>query len=661
MPASRTARPELAGSLVVVGLTVALALWALFGEQRTSSSDGPDYTALPLALAFAYGGTAAVLAARGAAPVVRRVLLAIAATQAVCALAAAYADVALAESWPLDETALWLSVWLWSPAYVAVPVLLPLVLPDGRPVWRWSPWLAGAAVVLTAASWALTPYPEMDVPVLGYDNPVGQSWVLHPAAHVISIGAVLAGVAVALASMVVRWRRATGVARDQLRWLLVGVLGTVAVGSLAFITPVWGAELFPALAALPFPAACLVALLRHRLWDVDVVLSRSLSYALLSAAVVGGYVVAVALLGASLGSTADAPLLATALVALLVLPLHSRLQRLVNRLVHGDADDPYTALSRLGDRLEASADPGELAGRVLPDLVAQVARVLRVPHVAVVLADGSRCEAGTQSASATDTPLLYGGVEVGRLVVSGAARPRAEQRLLDHLSRQAAVAVHAVLLARDAQQARATTATAREEERRRLRRDLHDGVGPALAAVALQTETARDLVLTDPEAAVAMLDRLVPRLNDAVHDVRTLAHDLRPPTLDELGLAGSVRELATRFATPSRTVSVDTGELTTLPAAVDLAAYRIVAESLTNAARHASATSVRLALACSPSALEVRICDDGSGLAPDSVAGVGLRSMREQAEELGGSCDVSVGPDGRGTTVVATLPLQRQA
>lgn len=451
-----------------------------------------------------------------------------------------------------------------------------------------------------------------------------------------------------------------GVARDQLRWLLVGVLGTVAVGAAGFVAPPWATEVLPALAVLPLPAACLVALLRHRLWDVDLVLSRSLSYGLLSATVVGGYVIAVALLGGALGGTANAPVLATAVVALLVLPLHTRLQRLVNRLVHGDAEDPYTALARLGDRLEASTGAAEVADRVLPDLVTRVAQVLRVPYVAVDLADGSRTAAGVRPDEVVTTPLLYGGVAVGSLVVGGAVLTRGERRRLDHLARQAAVAVHSVLLARGAQQARIATATAREEERRRLRRDLHDGLGPALAAVALQAETARDLVVSDPAAAVTLLDRLVPRLSDTVADIRTLVHGLRPPTLDEFGLAGSVRELATRFATPRRTVSVEAEPLPPLPAAVDLTAYRIVAESLANAARHSGATTVRVALSCSSSALEVRISDDGVGPGTAGSSGIGLLSMQERAEELGGSCAVLPGATGSGTTVLAALPLQRR-
>jgi signal transduction histidine kinase len=195
-----------------------------------------------------------------------------------------------------------------------------------------------------------------------------------------------------------------------------------------------------------------------------------------------------------------------------------------------------------------------------------------------------------------------------------------------------------------------------------MRRDLHDGMGPALAAVALQAETARDLVAGDPQEATELLDRLVPRLKEAVQDVRTLVHDLRPPTLDELGLAGSVRELATRFATPTRSVVVVAADedLRPLPAAVDVAAYRIVAESLTNVAKHSGASCVRLELARENGSLLVEVSDDGVGPGTTPSGGVGLSSMRERAGELGGSCSVTPGPHGRGTTVRATIPVQRE-
>ena len=308
---------------------------------------------------------------------------------------------------------------------------------------------------------------------------------------------------------------------------------------------------------LPLPAACAVAAVRYGLWGVEVALSRSMAYAVLAAAVVVGYVASVAVLGGLLGVTTGAPLLATVVVALGVLPLHARLQRAVNRLVHGDAEDPWTSLARLGDRLEATADPADVADRVLPELVQRVVRVLGVRAAAVETADGGRVVAGDEGGTATRVPLTYAGAPVGALVVSADRPLRAgDARVLDRLARQVAVAVHAVLLSREAQRSRELVVAAREEERRRLRRDLHDGLGPSLAACALQAESAREVLDRDPAAAAALLDRLVPRLTTTVDDVRGLVHGLRPPALDELGLAGALRELAARFSAPGSTVEV---------------------------------------------------------------------------------------------------------
>ena len=646
----------------MLSVVVALGGLVALAAGVPDTTDGPSFLALPLAAALAYGGTGAVLAWSARALVVRRVLLAIGLAQAVVLATSIYSSYGLAAAvpWPLTAETFWVGNWLWAPAYVAIGVVLPLVLPDGRPLWRPAAVLSATAVAWTALSWATTPYSLQDFPITnGLTNPVGVDAAASPVAVAGGALLVLTALGVALASAAVRWRRSTGAAREQLTWLLLGVGFTIALALSAFAAPPRVAEVLTGLAMLPFPLSVAVALVRHRLWDVDLVVSRSLVYGVLTSAVVGAYVVAVALVGTLVGDSADAPVLATAGVALLVLPLHTRVQRAVNRLVHGDVHDPYTALARLGDRLEATADPREVADRVLPELVMQVRRGLRVPYAGVELADGTVTEQGDRPDEVVRVPLEHFGTEVGALVVGGADVPRGERRLLDHLARQAAVAVHAVLLARDVQRARAVAATAREEERRRLRRDLHDGMGPVLAAVALQAETARDLVAVDARAATALLDRLVPRLNEAVADVRALVHDLRPPTLDELGLVGAVRELATRFTTPTRSVVVRAGALPPLPAAVDLAAYRIVAEALTNAAKHAQASSVVVALSSRDGCLELEVADDGAGVAPGRRAGVGLRSMRERAEELGGACAVHPAPTGGGTVVRAVLPLPR--
>ncbi|MGA8258201.1 MAG: sensor histidine kinase [Nocardioides sp.] len=662
-PSTRVARAEVAMGIGAIALAATKAAWEVIGVS--GSSDGPSYVSMVVVFTVVYALTGTVLAWHGVAPVIRRLLLAVALVQGISGLAATWSDHALTVSPPLPggELAQWLGSWMWAPAYVAIPTLLPALLPDGRPRWRWLPWLAGLAVSYSALSWALTPYELQDFPIEGgYRNPVGVELVASTPVVAAGGALIIATVGCAVASLVARYRSSSGLEREQLRWLVLGVLGTVAVGALGFALPQPVAELMPALAVIPFPAALLVALLRTRLWDIDLVLSRSLTYATLSACAVGTYVVAVSLLGTVAGDRAGAPVLATALVALMVLPLHTRLQRLVNRLVHGDDVDPYTALSQTGARLEAAQDPAGVADLMLPELVVRISRALRTERVAVELSDSSRVgDEHLEATGATEVALVYGGLHVGRLLVGTPDVQGRDRRVLEALARQAAVAVHAMLMAREARAARTAAAAAREEERLRLRRDLHDGLGPVLAAAALQTETARELMTTHPEQARTILERLSPRLNEAVVDVRALTHALRPPSLDGLGLAGSVHELATRFATPDCAIHVEAGQLGQLPAAVDVAAYRIVAEAVTNAARHARAHNLHLSLLRTCSELEVRICDDGIGLPDVMVPGVGLRSMKERAEELGGSCGISSQPDSHGTTVLARLPLPEEA
>ena len=615
----------------------------------------PSFWLLSALGALAYGGVAAVLSRRSRVPRIPLVLGAIGLGQG---LALVFREYALLGAVPLDQLALWLGSWLWAPSYIASAALLPLLLPDGfLPSRRWRAALVLSIVALSAqaVNWALLPYDLQDVPLVVRDltNPMGVAVAASP--WVLGTVTVLtaAAVALALASVAVRWRASTGDRRQQLKWVLVGGAATVVVFALGFLIPQPVGEYVAALGVLPIPLGCGIAALRHRLWDVDLVVSVALRYTILSVVVIAVYAAVVALLGASTG----APVVATIVVAVVLLPLHSLLQRWTNRLVFGESDDPVTALARLGERLEATSDPADVADRLLPEVAARVSSLLQAPYAAIRSADGGVVEHGARPDDVDAVPLRYGGAEVGVLELTHRTRSRAEARRLDQLARQGAVAVHSVLLTREARRARQLVVAAREEERRRLRWDLHDGVGPAIAGLALQAETARDLVAEDPVAATAILDRLVPRLNGAVADVRAIVHELRPPTLDELGLAGAVRELATRFAVRGRRVDADVTELGELPAAVDLAAYWIISEALANTARHSDARTVRVAVRRDDRWLRLEVVDDGRGIDTDAPAGVGLTSMQARAEEVNGRCTIGPGPDGSGVVVAARLPL----
>ena len=348
--------------------------------------------------------------------------------------------------------------------------------------------------------------------------------------------------------------------------------------------------------------------------------------------------------------------------------------------MYGERDDPYAVISRLGRRLEATIAPEA----VLPTVVETIAQALKLPYAAILLKEGEGFRTAAAYGSPTGEPevlpLIYQREEIGRLVLSprapGEEFSSSDRTLLEDLARQAEVAVHAVRLTADLQRSRELLVATREEERRRLRRDLHDGLGPTLASLALKLDAARKLVRHKPGDAEDLLSRLKDQTQDTVGDVRRLVYGLRPPALDDLGLIAAVRQQAESHGFVVDGFSGDTEEvaagedglvsfsieasedLAPLPAAVEVAAYRIAQEALTNVARHAHARAccVRISVDRAGGVLELKVRDDGVGMPEGRRAGVGMSSMRERAEELGGTCDVEPVPTG-GTRVLARLPL----
>ncbi len=632
------------------------AAGAVLHVVNTAAGRGfePSFWLVLALAAVAFGAVGATLASRSRVRRVPGLMVGTGLGQGLTLLLMEYATLG---PLPLAPAALWVATWSWAPSLFLSATVLPLLLPDGSLLSpRWRPALAFGWVVIAlhVAVWAVTPYGAQFPPIEMRDlsNPLGMAPAAEPGVQVVLAALTVASAGVGLASLLVRWRRSSGDARQQLKWLAVGAVAALLLFGSGAAAPQPLGELIVGLAALPVPIAAGIAALRYRLWDVDLAISTGLRYVLLSVVVVAVYTTVVSVLGGATG----APVLATAAVALVLLPLHTWLQRLVNRWVHGEADDPGTALSRLGEQLEATGEPSEVADRLLPTVVDRLAALLRSPYAVVELADGGVVRHGEPTGESERIPLTFGGARVGVLVLSARRRSRAERARLDRVSRQAAVAVHSVLLTREARRARQLAVVAREEERRRLRWDLHDGIAPLIAGLALQAETARDLVQTDPPATGRILERLAPQLAAAVADVRAIVHELRPAALDELGLGGAVAELAARFDRPGTRVRVETAGIADLPAAVDLAAYRIVAEAVTNAVRHGGAASVDVTVRREADQVRVSVADDGRGLPAGIEPGVGLTSMRVRAEELGGRFEVTAPPSG-GTTVTATIPL----
>ena len=632
--------------------------------------------------------------------------------------ALAYSNYALAENptLPWGEYAGWFSAWIGFTGLILAGVFLMLLFPDGRLLsrrWRIVAWVAVLGTALTVLADGFYPGRLL---THGYiENPLGAMGVIGgrlttygslAGSKLFASALLLVSTLAALFSPLVRLRRARADERQQLKWFFYAAVPAAVVLS-AFLIEVMfsnytmtmmfktmytfdtrtfdGSVIFhassylPAFALLILAVFTCIAIMRYRLYDIDLLINRTVVYGALSVFVIGIYVFAVVGLGALFQAQGNiaVSLVATALVAVLFQPLRGRLQREVNRLMYGERDDPSAVTSRLGRRIEATLAPEA----VLPTVVETIAQALKLPYAAILLKEGggfrTAATYGSPTAEPEALPLVYQREEIGRLVIAprapGEQFSDADKRLLEDLARQAEVAVHAVRLTADLQSSRERLVATREEERRRLRRDLHDGVGPTLTGLALQLNAARKLVRRKPQDAEETLARLEQRTEDTIAEMRRLIYGLRPPALDDLGLIPSIRQQAQSQRMADLSMGAKTNErwenrplfsmeapeeLPPLPAAVEVACYRIAQEALTNVARHAHAEICRVRLSVDRDAgmLEVEITDDGAGIPEERVAGVGLSSMRERAEELGGTLEVEPESEG-GTRVLARLPL----
>jgi signal transduction histidine kinase len=561
---------------------------------------------------------------------------------------------------PAPKWAAWLDGWPWTPALTLVPLVGLLLFPTGRvPSWRWRPllWTGWAVVVAQLINEFFAPH-LLDYPRLA--NPTALPGAAGTVAEALGASIVLVPPIATLGALSIhlRWRHATP--------------GSAAAAALKLVTPAawliaaswWGCGIAilatgnsnnalaaEALGMVALAVTAWIAMRRYGLFDTRQVLNRALVYAALSACVLGLYLAVAAIIGSVTSAAVSQP--AAVLIAVLIaLPLRDWLQHAINHLLYGYADDPYTALVRLGHRLEDTAASDDM----LPGVARTVREALRLPYVAIRI--GETCiEDGRPSEDTVQFPLVFARETVG-LLLAGRRDPDQpfkppEERLLSDIAQQVAAVARAASLTKDLRRSRERLITATEEERRRMRRDLHDGLGPELAGVVLGLQRARRQIGSDPTAAATQLDALTAQTQQAIAEVRRLVYNLRPPALDELGLVGALQEQASTLGA----FTVDGPSAPpALPAAVEVAAYRIALEAMTNVKRHAKAhqASVRVSV---DAALHLQITDDGSGLPDAYRAGVGINSMRERATEVGGCCIIEPA-NPHGTVVRATLPLE---
>lgn len=657
---TRLARGSTAALLGLTVVALVAAIW-LAAAQVGISFEGavPEPTGafpwLQCVAALVWAAAAVVLLRRpeiGWAPL----CAAAAASHALAAASYGWAVQAIAVDPALPGAAI--GVWLvgWTlPVDIVALSWLGVTVPDARLPKGYLRWPAVYTVAAPTLAVVLSVLAELDVAESDFGD------VLSPLGGGLPIPAVVPILLIAPTALtgmwvvVVRWRRATGTTRLAMRTVVVISATGLLIPFLFAFGPEVGVGAAQILSSLQL-LALIAVVLRHQMFGIDTVLERTLAYTMLTGLLLALYVALVALSDLMFGRTL--PAVAAVAVALLALPIRDLLGRATTRLVFGDRDRPQDVVEAVARRAADAGPPEEM----LSDVLHEVASRLRLSELSVRATPGGQVLAGIgepDEDGTTALALVHRGRDVGVLV----AGPRAgEDRLepadrdaLERLAPQVAAVVDAATTTIALRASRDRLVHVREEERRRLRRDLHDGLGPGLTGIALTIDAARNTVGSDSEHTDHLLAGARAELTEALAEIRRLVEDLRPPALDDLGLAGSIRQHAHRF--PMVTVSVDDdGTLSDLPAAVEVAAYRIATEALTNTARHSGARHAEVSLRTN-GAFEVEITDDGAS-STAWAPGVGLSSMHDRAAEVGGAVVAGPADDGGGR-VLARFPVDR--
>jgi signal transduction histidine kinase len=572
-------------------------------------------------------------------------------------LAGQYAVRTASDPTLLTDAAAWYSVWGFG-SYFVLWALAPIHFPDGTlPSPRWRPvrnLLAGLVVVLVLAR-MFSPVPSDVSPDV--DNPLGIDGAdfLKYLTLVSATGLAVCGGIAGVLAVVVRMRRSAGVERQRMGWLLAGLAWLAAANLVQVALRPFqdGNDLLFVVGLVGLVVALGAGVIRHELFDVGEGLRRTLVNGVL-VLLLG--IAAVAVLGAA--GAGDQPqrvaLAALAVVALLAAAAHDQLQQVVDRVVVGQRQDAAGVLTSLRRRLDLATGPLDALGQ----LAQGVADALRLPYVRIDALESGLppVTSGTPTPDVVAFPVTEGTDRLGTLTVgrraTSARFTRRERRTLEAVAGQVGTLLRQATLSAEIQGQREQIVTAREDERRRLRRDLHDGVGPSLAGIAMQLDGLAGRLAEHPELA-ARAEAARDDLRRTVGSVRRMVDGLRPPALDDMGLDGALRQLVERYdgrVTLSCDVPPD------LPAAVEAAAYLITSEAVTNAMRHSECERCDVDLRPASPWLVISVADDGHGIPESAPRGVGLTSMRDRAAEVGGLLEVTTTT--HGTVVRTHLPLE---
>lgn len=544
--------------------------------------------------------------------------------------------------------------WGYIPGTVCTTIIPLLVLRGARP--RGSRVLIALGLALAGIAFAAglthqapgAPRNPFAIPAAGYQA------LLVPAYTVAVTAAVGLSIVVAIA-LAVRWAGRPPEGRRRLGWLVVGH---------SFLTLSYGALVLPAELDLPrgvwdfgmiapvvgqifYPSAVLVLVLGRRLRGVDVAVSSVLSWSILTVLAVSTYLVLETGLSALLPWPAESiGVLAASAVAIALIPAHDPIRRRVAALVWDEDGDPEELVRRLGERV-GELDSGAHGLTALAAALRAALRLGRV-EIASVAPKSVRAESGSTAEEGTRLALCAGGTQVGWLAVAPrrgeALTPRVRSEL-EELAPVVAVVLRLAQAGATLEAARDSVIAVRHGERRAMRRELHDGIGPALAGAGFGLAAVERLIDSDPEEARALLTRLDDDLRSRVREVESLVRATREEeTVVDLG--ADLAELARDFSAAGPDVRVATEDPDGVPRTMRRTLYLIAAEAVLNAVRHAAAREIDVRLRADDDVVELAVSDDGRGLGARRADGVGLATMRERAAELGAPLELVERPGG---------------
>ena len=634
-----TGLPRAAAAIAAVSWGTAVLAVAFVAMSRPDLGEGLWFFAVDVAVACVYGTVASLITARRPHPV-GWILALTALGGGLAALGFGYPELARQRpGLPGADVVNWLSSTAWVPGTLALFLVVPWLVRDhplGRAVWG----VIGGVVLIVALLAAQL------------------AQLLDPFTWLVA-GSVVGGL-VAAAAVEHRRRHGPVEERNGLGWLAAGA----TILSLSFVPlvipyaalppPIWLTPVLHLLSQAVYPAAILVAVLRSRMWGLRLAVSRTALAGLLTATLVTLYVAVTVVATRLVPGEGAAAIVGAAVVAVAVQPARLWLEQRVHRLVYGDAASPTRVVRRLGSHLRLAESTDDL----LRGLAADIGAAMRLESVTIDTPPRAPIVWGSPAGQPIQVPLSHRGQPVGSLLATlpgGESLGSRGQQTLTDLATVVATAAAVGRAAADVEEARSRLSRARLEERQVIRREIHDGLGPALAGLRLGLQGARNLLTTDPAGAAELLSGLQSELDQRVTDVRTLSHHLLPPVLDELGLTAALAELAARHGENGTPVALDLHHDEPLDARTAAAAYGIISEAVTNAFRHSGTHVCRVETHTTAAGFALTVIDHGRGMAADARAGVGTRSMRERAEEQGGSLAIETGPDG-GTSVSALLP-----